>query len=519
MFTLQLSKPTSDLKIQSQSLDDNISKLSLAIRSCMAVYVESRASRQHFGSLFLTYCLPESINTYFLSGLQDSSVNVSGGNLFLKDDRVCGFNPSFRVRGSDSGILNALYDDFFSSIDADRASRKRRNLFNAVIACVIGASRCPTPKAVLYSRNSSFNYAAKSVARITDFLASKNLIVNVVGCQWKSKCEPYPKSKPKENKGKVGNAGSWMIATETLKIICKSLKIKDDIATGNNKDIIRVKNDQGKHILVSNLDQAVLRAVSAPVNAHNTCWMGHIATLYQRPFSPYVYRSFNRNFDLGGRFYSGYQQIPKKDRQEIKLDGKSTIELDYKYHHINLMYADKGKQLCSDPYYIYNIDRDVSKSLILSLFNAEKVGYWKRKVTVSGNPKNKKRMAVYRGYLAEHERKVAAGIPSSPPRKPVFIKQWVDGIPDGMTGVYLFNIIKKKHSVIADFFGSKDLGVKLQNKDSIIMGEILMELAALNILALPVHDSVICAINVKHIVKDVMLSAYKRVTGFNAVVE
>ena len=65
-----------------------------------------------------------------------------------------------------------------------------------------------------------------------------------------------------------------------------------------------------------------------------------------------IYRVFNNSsFELGGRFYGGWwQNIPKKLRKRITIDGFNTVELDYSAIHPRMMYAQKGIKFEGDPY-------------------------------------------------------------------------------------------------------------------------------------------------------------------------
>jgi hypothetical protein len=57
-----------------------------------------------------------------------------------------------------------------------------------------------------------------------------------------------------------------------------------------------------------------------------------------------LYRIFNRgSFSNGGRFYgTWWQQIPKKIRPRLLIDGEPTIEHDYPQLHPNMLYAEIG---------------------------------------------------------------------------------------------------------------------------------------------------------------------------------
>lgn len=65
-----------------------------------------------------------------------------------------------------------------------------------------------------------------------------------------------------------------------------------------------------------------------------------------------LHRVFNRgNFDHGGRFYGGWwQNIKKHVRPAIMIDGKHTIEADYRGFNPAVLLTEKGQPIPQDPY-------------------------------------------------------------------------------------------------------------------------------------------------------------------------
>ena len=171
-----------------------------------------------------------------------------------------------------------------------------------------------------------------------------------------------------------------------------------------------------------------------------------------------LYRVFNEgslDFDKGGRFYGAfYHQLPESVRNCIKINGNDTIEIDYSGMHLRMLYNQLGIDYRKDPYMIgRKRERTKYKFVSLISINAEKED-------APG--------AIY-DCLKKQGIKYRKGKGS--------IKKMMDAF-------------KEYHAPVKEFlFTGK--GLELQNDDSCIMENILMELHELGITGLPIHDSVI----------------------------
>lgn len=59
---------------------------------------------------------------------------------------------------------------------------------------------------------------------------------------------------------------------------------------------------------------------------------------------------YKNNPMYGGRVYARFQNLKKEFRREMMIDGKSTVELDYKSNHLMMLIAMQGLPLPADPY-------------------------------------------------------------------------------------------------------------------------------------------------------------------------
>lgn len=74
-------------------------------------------------------------------------------------------------------------------------------------------------------------------------------------------------------------------------------------------------------------------------------------------------------YDKGGRYFSAFQQWTAKQRSDLKIDGKSVMELDYKSLHPSLLYHKVGLPCPSDPYSLVGYDRSQVKKAFSILVN------------------------------------------------------------------------------------------------------------------------------------------------------
>ena len=77
----------------------------------------------------------------------------------------------------------------------------------------------------------------------------------------------------------------------------------------------------------------------------------------------------------GGRVYSRFQNMPRAQRAELKINGLPTVELDFKANHLMMLISLSGTQPPEDPYLtiatIANLSREKVKSFINTSLSAE----------------------------------------------------------------------------------------------------------------------------------------------------
>lgn len=185
-----------------------------------------------------------------------------------------------------------------------------------------------------------------------------------------------------------------------------------------------------------------------------------------------LYRVFNNGrFDHGGRLYGGWwQNVSKRDRRRLLIDGEETVELDFKALHPRLCYHLEGQPLpeSADPYLLPDLDRAELRDLIKVGFNQ----LLNAPPTVQPKP---------------HSRAKA--------------------LPDGMTWTELLDRIEAAHAPLRHWF-RQGRGVELQRIDSDMASSILSYLQHRGVCCLPVHDSFIVPRSAEFLLGQTMCMAY-----------
>ncbi len=193
-----------------------------------------------------------------------------------------------------------------------------------------------------------------------------------------------------------------------------------------------------------------------------------------------------------GRFFQqhamSYQIIPRQDRKYLTLNGQPTTEIDYSGMHINLLYAKENMGAYPrDPY------MDVAKKLTETP-DKELREAVKQCILIAINAKDMKNYKKAMFWSNKNEWQLLQN-------KKISLEQ-------------VMQKFAEIHPQIAKYMNS-DSGIWLMYKDSNIMEKVLLKLKEINILALPLHDSIICQQRDRRTVKRIMKEIYQEDTGFN----
>lgn len=195
-------------------------------------------------------------------------------------------------------------------------------------------------------------------------------------------------------------------------------------------------------------------------------------------------RVFNNgcmDFRHGGRLAGGFWMgMPQQDRlRAILIDGSPVAELDYRAMMPRLLYASKGRPIASgdDPYSIPEIP-NLYRGGVKTLFAALLFG-----------PTAKKRWP--RGCKAK--------------------------FPSGMPHHKALDLLSRRHRHVAHAFGSL-IGYELFRKESDILLTLLKSCEEQGIVALPIHDAVLCPQERADEVGSLMKAVFEEKTGATTTV-
>lgn len=204
--------------------------------------------------------------------------------------------------------------------------------------------------------------------------------------------------------------------------------------------------------------------------------------------------------DECGRFTQrggyNYQNIKKEYRKKLLINGKSTIELDFSNMFLNLLYSSNKIQAPLDDSY---------SKIMYSLINKKDLEFRKaikKCVNIAINVKNQK---AFVGALVNPKREKDKKTYEILKRYSIRPKE-------------VLNKICESHPKVKSYL-LKEQGLKLMKIESDIMQDILFKLSIIDVLALPLHDSIICQKGNEEIVETIMKNVYRKHTGFEIEVK
>ena len=279
--------------------------------------------------------------------------------------------------------------------------------------------------------------------------------------------------------------GRWsrMRATDRLAALFMAAKVASgDIERRHDELYLRaVKDDAGKkadmvvprtrktdrmrrHVRVVN---TLLRRTAIRLDLDDASMAELVAILGHRPDPRRntVFRVFNDGkLNMGGRFYGHWVQgLPCLYRRHLTINGEPATEYDFSGMHIRLLYAMAAAvPPAGDMYHLPNMGEEASKAVrpILKVLLLAAINAKTDEAAIS---------ATQRQVRLDYGVKVS----------------------QGELHVYLAGL-REHHAAIADKLGS-GAGLGLQFADSTLAEAILLDLAAQDIPAVPIHDSFLAA--------------------------
>ena len=260
----------------------------------------------------------------------------------------------------------------------------------------------------------------------------------------------------------------------------------------------------GKQMAVDNADSVVI-AYAQQVDEIN-------AAIGNTPISaPHIgfRRVFNQgdvpgvHYDRGGRMYSiggGYQQLSGDERSRMTIDGEPVVEWDISSSHLTIAMTMLGYPVpaTGDLYAVPGIPRAIVKLYVnASLGNGKPIGKWPSDA------------------IEEYARD---DLPKKPNKMRLSIAD--QGYPYSGDLLADWPIKRLKKEVLTYFpvlSAIADNGIKwdvLQFRESCVVVNAVHELCSIRgVIALPVHDSIICKKSEALITHDVLLRHFKAIVG------
>jgi hypothetical protein len=202
-----------------------------------------------------------------------------------------------------------------------------------------------------------------------------------------------------------------------------------------------------------------------------------------------VRRIFNVDFDHGGRFYGGIENMPSGLRPKLTINGQPTVELYFAAFQLRMLYHRVGIDYRLDAYTVaagYKPEhRDIYKVIALTALNADN------------------EINCLRGIRHELRNTKLANL--------------IGGITDSRIKPLLTNWINA-HAPISGYMYS-GIGLALQKTDSDIANCVLKKFRERGVLVLSVHDSFIIEAARVNQLKRVMRSCYRDKFGFYPVIK
>lgn len=202
----------------------------------------------------------------------------------------------------------------------------------------------------------------------------------------------------------------------------------------------------------------------------------------------HLVRIFTRSLEEHGRFYGGWwQNVPKDARRYITISEEQTVELDFQGLVARMLYHQQGLEFDGDPYAISEI-----------MAAAEQDGLAWKDV----------RPVVKQAFNFMLNAKKRGGYDQS---------RAFDGWPPSLSKKEGVAAIERFHSPIRHRFFKQE-ALRLMNRDAQICEQILEAGLIDSVVVLPIHDSFIVAEKHQCWLIDQMMSAYRKIIGFEPVI-
>jgi len=419
---------------------------------------------------------------------QEISINYKWSEAYSfhtgNDVEVYTFKPQ-QKEGLEGNPVDNLFYELFPSISNSAKRKSKEALQSALLSFCQAISNLPS-KHIIGFIHAESNTQTKAVKRYATCEYSTYTFTKVLKVLEKEKYI----ERHAGFKGKNYSQGIATLWTPLSKLVDWLYQYQDELklfTLNPDTELIRLKDNDKK--LTCYDDDENTNAMRKRVDSANKIrvaqkWSYLPLELDNRthssdeqllsPASLTAYRIFNGDFKSGGRFYCPAQKLKKAERNTIEVNDGATVELDYKSLHPRLLYNMEGLEAPKDCYFLEGFDRDLVKSASLIAFNSNSIEQAVR--------------ALMKDQGITYEEATAVLTAFRDANQPI--------------AHYLFQGNWKY----------------LQYLDSQLVDLILEAATRENIPVLPVHDSFIVSTKYSARLESIIYSAYKVLTGFDAIV-
>ena len=219
------------------------------------------------------------------------------------------------------------------------------------------------------------------------------------------------------------------------------------------------------------------------------------------------YRIFTFDLNHGGRFYSRFiQSIPSDLRRFLQIDGKNVVESDYSSLHIFMAAGLSGHKLDinADAYHL-NDNEEFNKKFTRKKIKLGMLISLNTGIDDTNSASTNKAIA---SSLSKNFDDYELG--DAQKLREAIVVKYNHILNNDIIHNEILSVPEFMKDITDDQEIELAIGCKLQNYDSELMKSILNDLMEKNILAIPVHDSVIIPDEYKDIAEKVMKNNFKK---------
>ncbi|WP_432471800.1 hypothetical protein [Amphritea sp. HPY] len=289
--------------------------------------------------------------------------------------------------------------------------------------------------------------------------------------------------------GRLGFEGMRLTSEFEDVFVSSQLLHKSAVELLPDAEVLILKDHEGN--LIDYEDTSETNATRFNLIEGNALLAAQSITLNGQQLSPmHMRRIFNNeSWEQGGRYYChAWQNLPKDDRKQLKINGSVTVERDFSGLHMNMAYAMATGSICPTypyDYSDYGLDLHTFKPLM--------------------------KAATLIGYNCNTTKQAKGAINKE-------INELPEELRTQVSGETVLQMIQEKHEPISLFFCT-GFGLTLQYADSQLTSSILGQCMRDGVVALPVHDSYIVPVEHDDYIQGLMGDVFRQAYGCEIGVE